>query len=64
MSKERATNWELHDGAEDGYMDKEKVSTSDPEENMPLARTFNLHTTPDVTIRISEPLAKKSSNGR
>ena len=50
MPKDRATNWELHDGAEDGYMDEEKDSTSDPEESMPLSRTFNLHTTPDVTI--------------
>ena len=61
MSKDRATNWELHDGAEDGYLDEEKDSTSDPEENMPLSRTFNLHTTPDVTIRSSEPLAKRKA---
>ena len=61
MSKERATNWELHDGAEDSYLDKEKDSTSDPEKNMPLARTFSLNTTPDVTIRTSEPLAKRKA---
>ena len=61
MSKDRATNWELHDGADDGYLDEEKDSTSDPEENMPLSRTFNLHTTPDVTIRSSEPLAKRKA---
>ena len=61
MSKERATNWELHDGAEDGYMDEEKDSTSDPEENMPLARIFSLHTTPDVTFRTSEPLGKRKA---
>ena len=61
MSKERATNWELHDGAEDGYLDEEKDSTSDPEENMPLARTFSLHTTPDVTFRTSDPLAKRKA---
>ena len=61
MSKERATNWELHDGAEDGYLDEEKDSTSDPEENMPLARTFSVHTTPDVTIRTSDPLSKRKA---
>ena len=61
MSKERATNWELHDGAEDGYLDEEKDSTSDPEKNMPLARTFSLHATPDVTIRTSDPLAKRKA---
>ena len=61
MSKERPTNWELHDGAEDGYMDEEKDSTSDPEENLPLARTFSLHTTPDVTFRTSETLAKRKA---
>ena len=60
-SKDRATNWELHDGAEDGYLDEEKDSTSDPEENMPLSKTFNLHTTPDVTIQTSEPLAKRKA---
>ena len=58
LSKERATNWELHDGAEDGYLDEEKDSTSDPEENLPLARTFSLHTTPDDTTRTSDPLGK------
>ena len=61
MSKVRAMNWKLHDGAEDGYLDEEKDSTSDPEENMPLSRTFNLHTTPDVTIRTSEPLEKRKA---
>ena len=61
MSKERATNWEPHDGAEDGYLDEEKDSTSDPEENMPFARTFSLHTTPDVTIRTADPLAKRKA---
>ena len=61
LSKERATNWELHDGAGDGYLDEEKDSTSDPEENMPLARTFSLHTTPDATIRTSDPLGKRKA---
>ena len=42
-------------------MDEEKDSTSDPEENMPLTRTFSLHSTPDVTIRTSEPLAKRKT---
>ena len=38
MSKQQASNWELHDGAEYGYLDKEKDSPSDPEDNRPLAR--------------------------
>ena len=37
LSNRRAWNWELHDGAEDGYLDKEKDSPSDPEDNWPLA---------------------------
>ena len=39
MSKQQASNWELHDGAEDGYLDVEKDSPLDPEDNLPLART-------------------------
>ena len=39
MSKQRASNWELHDGAEDEYLDEEKDNPLDPEDNMPLART-------------------------
>ena len=61
MSKERATNWELHDGAEDGYLDEEKDSTSDPEDNLPLSRTFTLNTNPDNNKQASEPLAKRKS---
>ena len=61
LSKERATNWELHDGAEDGYLDEEKDSTSDPEENLPLARTFSLLTIPDDTTRTSDPLGKRKA---
>ena len=64
MSKDWATNWELHDGAEDGYLDEEKDSTSDPEDNLPLSRTVTLNTTPDDINQTSEPLAKKNSNGR
>ena len=61
LSKERATNWELHDGAEDGYLDEERDSTSDPEENLPLARTFSLRTTPDDTTRTLDPLGKRKA---
>ena len=61
MSKERATNWELHDGAEDGYLDEEKDSTSDPEDNLPLSRTFTLNTNPDNNKQASEPLAKRKA---
>ena len=61
LSKERASNWELHDGAEDGYLDEEKDSTSDPEENLTLARNFSLHTTPDATTRTSDPLGKRKA---
>ena len=61
MSKDRATNWELHDGAEDGYLDEEKDSTSDPEDNLPLSRTVTLNTTPDDINQTSEPLAKSNT---
>ena len=61
MSKDRATNWEPHDGAEDGYLDEEKDSTSDPEDNLPLARTVTLNTTPDDINQFSEPLAKRKA---
>ena len=61
LSKERATNWELHDGAEDGYLDEERDSTSDPEENLPLARTFSLRTTPEDTTRTLDPLGKRKA---
>ena len=61
MSKDRATNWELHDGAEDGYLDEEKDSTSDPEDNLPLSRTVTLNTTPDDINQSSKPLAKSKS---
>ena len=37
ISKQRASNWELHDGAEDGYFDEEKDSPADPEDNMTLS---------------------------
>ena len=60
MSKDRALNWELHDGTEDGYLDEEKDNTSDPEDNLPLSRTVTLNTTPDDINQTSEPLAKKN----
>ena len=63
ISKDRATNWELHDGAENGYLDEEKDSTSDPEGNLPLVRTFTLNTNPDDNKQASEPLAKKAVIG-
>ena len=40
LSNRRASNWELHDGAEDGYLDENKDSPSDPEESLPLAQTI------------------------
>ena len=61
MSKDRATNWELHDGAEDGYLDEEKDSTSEPEDNLPLSRTATLNTNPDGLKQASEPLAKRKA---
>ena len=61
MSKDRATNWELHDGAEDGYLDEEK--DSDPENNLPLTRTVTKNTNLDETKQESEPLAKKAVMG-
>ena len=47
MSKHRATNWELHGEAEDGYLDEEKGSTSDSEDNLPLARMVTTNTNAD-----------------
>ena len=61
MSKDRATNWEPHDRAEDGYLDEEKDSTSDPEDNLPLSRTVTLNTNPDDINQTSEPLAKRKA---
>ena len=61
MSKDRATNWELHDGAEDGYLDEENDSTSDPEDNLPLSRTATLNTNPDDIKQALEPLAKRKA---
>ena len=61
MSKDRATNCKLHDGAEDGYLDEEKDSTSDPKDNLPLSRTATLNTNPDGIIQTSEPLAKRKA---
>ena len=61
MSKDRATNWELHDGAEDGYLDEEKDSTSDPEDNLPLSSTVTLNTNADDNKQASEPLAKRKA---
>ena len=61
MSKDRATDWELHDGADDGYLDEEKDSTSDPEHNLPLCRTVTLSTTPDDINQTAEPFAKRKT---
>ena len=61
LSKDRATNWELLDGAEDGYLDEEKDSTSDPEDNVPLSRTVTLNTNQDDIKQGSEPLAKRKA---
>ena len=61
MSKDRATNWELHDGAEDVYLDEEKDIMSDPEDNLPLARTVTPNTNPDDIKQALEPLAKRKA---
>ena len=37
----------MHDGAENGYLDEEKDSPSDPEDNLPLAQTIPSTTTPE-----------------
>ena len=61
MSKDWATNWELHDGAVDGYLDEEKDRTSKPEDNLPLSRTVTLNTNSDDNKQASEPLAKRKA---
>ena len=38
LSDRRARNWELHEGAEDGYEDPEMNDSSDSETNFPLAQ--------------------------
>ena len=40
LSNRRASNWELHDGAEGGYLEEEKDSPSDTEDSLPLAQTL------------------------
>ena len=47
ISKQRASNWELYDKAEDGFLDEEKDSPSDPEDNLPLARTITNNLIPE-----------------
>ena len=47
ISKQRASIWELHDEAEDGFLDEEKDSPSDPEDNLPLARTITSNLIPE-----------------
>ena len=61
MSKDRVTNWKLHDGAEDGYLDEEKDSASDPEDNLPLTRIATLDTNLDDIKQASESLAKRKA---
>ena len=46
LSNQRASNWELHDVAEDGYLEEEKDSPSDPEDNLPLAQAIPRTITP------------------
>ena len=46
LSNRRASNCELHDRAEYGYLDEDKNSPSDPEDSLPLAQRFpSTHTT-------------------
>ena len=61
ISKQRASNWELHDGAEDGYLDEEKDSPSDPEDNLPLARTITSNLTPEGHRQPSGSPSKRKS---
>ena len=37
LSERRARSWELHDGAEDGYLDADMGTQSDSKDNLPLA---------------------------
>ena len=61
ISKQRASNWELHDGAEDGYLDEEKNSLSDPEGNLPLARTITTNSTAEGNQQYPGSLSKRKS---
>ena len=61
MSRQRASNWELHDGAEDGYLDEEKVSPSDPEDNLPLARTVTTNTNQEDNRQALVSLSKRKA---
>ena len=47
FSSRRASNWGMHDGVDDGYLDEEKNNPSDPEDNIPLAQTILSPTKPE-----------------
>ena len=40
LSNRRSSNLELHDRPENGYLDENTDSTSDPDDSLPLAQTF------------------------
>ena len=61
MSKQLASNWELHDGAEEGYLDEEKDSPSDPEDNLPLARTLTTNPNPEGNRQAPVSLSKRKA---
>ena len=55
----RTTNWESHDGAEDGYLDEDKDSPSDPYDNLPLAQTIPSKYTPEAHNQSKGPNTSK-----
>ena len=59
LSNRRGRNWELHDGAEDGYFDEDKNSPSDPEDNLPLAQIIPSTLTPEVHNQYRGPRKSK-----
>ena len=50
-------NWELHDGAEDSYLNEDKDSPSDPEDNLPLAQTIPSTLTPEGHNQFNEEIS-------
>ena len=59
LSSRRTSNWELHDGAEAGYLDEEKDRPSGPEDNLPLAQKIPSATTPEGHKQSRESDTKK-----
>ena len=61
MSKQQTSNRELHDGAEDGYLDEEKDSPLDPEDNLPLARSVTTNANPEDNRQALGSLSKRKA---